>query len=57
MRLSYLFGSSPAAALLVDEAANKDADKAVTAVAETVMAAAQLLHPVFAKLLRAIPKR
>jgi hypothetical protein len=48
---------SPAAALLVDVVADEDVDKAVAAVAESVTAAAQLLHPVFALLLRAIPKR
>ena len=53
----HLLHLSPAAALLVDVAADKDADKAVAVVAETVTAAAQLLHPVFALLLRAIPKR
>jgi hypothetical protein len=42
----------PAAALLVDVAADKDADIAVAAVAETVTAAAQLLHPVFALLFK-----
>ena len=57
MRLSHLLLLSPAAALLVDVAANKDADTAVAAVGETVTAAARLLYPVFAQLLRAIPKR
>jgi hypothetical protein len=37
--------------------ADEDADKAVAAVAKTVTAAAYLLHPVFALLLRAILKR
>jgi hypothetical protein len=41
----------------VDVVADEDADKAVAAVAETVTAAAQLLYPEFALLLRAIPKR
>ena len=57
MRLLHLLQLSPAAALLVDVAADKDADEVVAAIAETVTAAAQLLHPVFALLLRAIPKR
>ena len=57
MRLSHLLQLSPATALLVDVVADEDADKAVAAVAETVTAAAQLLYPVFALLLRAIPKR
>ena len=57
MRLLHLLRLSPAAALLVDVAADEDADEAVAAVAETVTAAARLLHPVFALLLRAIPKR
>jgi hypothetical protein len=43
--------------MLVDVVADKDADEAVAAVAETVTAAAQLLYPVFALFLRAIPKR
>jgi len=47
----------PATALLVDVVADEDVDEAVAAVAETVTAAAQLLYPVFALLLRAIPKR
>jgi len=47
----------PATALLVDVAADEDANEAVAAVAETVTAAAQLLYPVFARLSRAIPKR
>jgi hypothetical protein len=41
----------------VDVAADVNADEAVAAVAETVTAATQLLHPVFALLLTAIPKR
>ena len=57
MRLLYLLQLSPATALLVDVVADEDADKAVAAVAETVTAAAQLLYPEFALLLRAIPKR
>ena len=57
MRLSHLLPLSPAAVLPMDVAADKDADKAVAAVAETGTAAAQPLHPVFALLLRAIPKR
>ena len=58
MRLLHLLRSSPTAALLVDEdEADEDADKAVAAVAETLTAAARLLYPVFALLLRAIPKR
>jgi len=55
--LSHLLRLSPAAALLAHVAADKDADEAVAADAETVMAAAQRIHPVFALLLRAIPKR
>ena len=55
--LSHLLPLSPAAVLPVDVAADEDADEAVAAVAETVTAAARLLHPVFALLLRAIPKR
>jgi len=57
VRLSHLLRLSPVAALLVDVAADMDVDKAVAAVAETVTAAALLLHPMFALLLRAIPKR
>ena len=57
MRLLHLLQLSPAAALPVDVAANKDADEAVAAVAETDTAAARSLHPVFALLLRAIPRR
>ena len=52
-----LLRSFPAAALLVDVAADEDADEVVAAVAKTVTGAAQLLHPVFALILRAIPKR
>jgi len=48
VRLAHLLQLSPAAALLVDVAADEDADEAV---------AARLLHPVFALLSRAIPKR
>ena len=55
--LSHLLQLSPAAVLPVDVAADEDADKAVAAVAETDTAAARSLHPVFALLLRAIPKR
>jgi hypothetical protein len=50
VRLLHVLRLSPAAALLVDLAADKAADEAVAAVAETVMAAAQQLHPVFALL-------
>ena len=57
MRLLHLLWSFPAVALLADVAADKDAGKAVAAVAETVTAAGRLLHSVFALLLRAIPKR
>ena len=55
--LSHLLLLSPATALLVDVVADEDADAAVAAVGETVTAAARLLYPVFAQLLRAIPKR
>ena len=55
--LLHLLQLSPAAILPVDVAAYEDADEALAAVVETVTAAAQLLHPVFALLLRAIPKR
>jgi len=57
VKLSHLLRLSPAAVLLVDVAADEDADEAVAAVAETDTTAARLLHPVFALLLRAIPKR
>ena len=57
MRLSHLLLLSPATALLVDVVADEDADAVVAAVGETVTAAARLLYPVFAQLLRAIPKR
>ena len=57
MRLSHLLLLFPATALLVDVVADEDADAAVAAVAETVTAAAQLLYPVFALLLRSILKR
>jgi hypothetical protein len=43
--------------VVADEDADEDANEAVAVVAETVTAAARLLHPVFALLLRAIPKR
>jgi len=55
--LSHLLQLSPAAVLPVDVAVDEEVDEVVAAVAETGTAAARPLHPVFALLLRAIPKR